>query len=45
MVDLFKVALFFETSAMNDRAMLRGITKYARLHGHGCFIVKGTLST
>ena len=33
MEQMRKVALIFETSASNDRHMLRGIAKYSKLHG------------
>jgi LacI family transcriptional regulator len=40
MKKLRRVALFFESSAINDRKMLRGIAKYSRLHGPWLFYSK-----
>jgi LacI family transcriptional regulator len=40
MKKLRKVALFFETSAINDRKMLQGIAKYCRLHNPWLFYNK-----
>ena len=33
MDDILKIALLFDTSNGYDRALLRGITKYSRIHG------------
>ena len=40
MKKLLRVALFFETSAINDRKLMRGIAKYSRLHGPWLFYNK-----
>lgn len=40
MADIKKIALLFETSNGFDRALLRGITKYSRIHGPWSFYIQ-----